>query len=264
MKPHTILMSDNQSVLSWLEGVDIENQVSVKKDHYRGPNFMTRSRKRELDSGQGLPRRTSRRVEALRESTGNSMPQMNNDRGEKDSASNRRPQGSPVKTRQTKTNPQRPLSTPAKKSNIRQYTQTSEEKDADQRTPDIGDGRDAQGIGGFGDATPRPRTLRKNCMVELPPLDVDNDFFQYSPTRGSTNDDASSTRSRSPVKKMADLSLAQRPTYYSDLDGSSAENLGGFLESYSRLVQISRGQQVIPRHLRVLMFRYPYQRLILI
>ena len=61
----------------------------------------------------------------------------------------------------------------------------------------------------------------------------------------------SGSRSTSPVKKWADLSMADIPTEYEELDGHVAARLKGVLTKYRRLREIGAGVGVIPSSLKV-------------
>lgn len=50
---------------------------------------------------------------------------------------------------------------------------------------------------------------------------------------------------------LADLRAAEWPTYIHRLDSKEAKAAGGVLSRFTRLLEISRGVRVIPRHLKV-------------
>jgi len=70
------------------------------------------------------------------------------------------------------------------------------------------------------------------------------------PSRGSSKT-SSTNRSSRPIKDFEDLSLADRPTEYEDLDGKVAQRLKGILSKYERLRDTSIGMNFIPRTLEV-------------
>ena len=108
--------------------------------------------------------------------------------------------------------------------------------------------------GGFEEIPSNPENVRSSSQSS----DSDDNWVrslsgslrtdsQSDHTRGGT----SSTRSRSPVKTMADLRMAERATEPVGLDGYSASKAGGILKHYCDLRSISLGEGVIPKSLKV-------------
>lgn len=106
--------------------------------------------------------------------------------------------------------------------------------------------------------TPRQRFLRapalSNASILPPPtynqnatIDIDQGESESMPSRES------GSRSTSPVKKFADLSMADIPTEYEKLDGHASAKLKGVLTKYGRLREIGAGVGVVPSSLKVLM-----------
>jgi len=106
--------------------------------------------------------------------------------------------------------------------------------------------------------TPRPQashTFSLDGSTALPPPAYNNDAAKAPSDEDSLSSrrpsERSSMRSTSPVKKFADMWMADRPTNYENLDGHVAERLGGVLKGYERLREISMGISVIPSSLKV-------------
>lgn len=107
------------------------------------------------------------------------------------------------------------------------------------------------------DTTPRPHgsksltLLERNSATMIPPP-VYNPPPSNAPTSTyDSENSASSTRSRSPVKDFADLRMADIPTVYLGLSGKVAEETGGILRKYRCLRKASLGIGVIPHTLQV-------------
>ncbi len=77
-----------------------------------------------------------------------------------------------------------------------------------------------------------------------------NDWSEERSGR-SSNRSGRRPGSRSPIKTLTDLHLAKRPPKFEALNGETAQQAGGVLENYQLLVQISRGNGVIPKSLKV-------------
>jgi len=98
------------------------------------------------------------------------------------------------------------------------------------------------------DMTPRPHRKGSGPLSNerIPDLRPTSDSCSIASDASSA-----ASRAQSPVKTLADLRMAERPTYMHDLDGNEAEAAGGVLSRYRRLMEISRGIRVIPYHLKV-------------
>ena len=96
--------------------------------------------------------------------------------------------------------------------------------------------------------TPRPHTKGSGPLGNegIPDLRPTSDSCSIASDASSA-----ASRAQSPVKTLADLRMAERPTYIYDLNGNEAEAAGGVLSRYTRLMEISCGIRVIPRHLKV-------------
>jgi len=249
-------MSDHGSVLSWLE--NIQNPIAIRQDQYPYADRGTTAGKRKRSPEEDLSsRHASPRLRALAETSGNIMPNGNMEDSEDDLASTQHPQVSPAYKRQPRTTPSYPSTTRSRpragqdlQSLQSQRAGENQKAEIFQKAMGRNEERDAQNKADLGEATPGGLYFGK-AFAPMLPRPQTRDMSISSPTHGSANEDLSSTRSRSPVKKMVDLSFAKRPTKYRDLDGRVAQNLGGVLDKYARLVKISRGEEVIPLQLKV-------------
>lgn len=92
---------------------------------------------------------------------------------------------------------------------------------------------------------PLPPLTRHPPLAYIPP-----EIFSTASQTGSTNTD-SRARSRSPVKCIADLRRAQKPTLFRTMDTEACEQAGGVLSRFGKLCKIGMGSEVIPHLLRV-------------
>lgn len=242
-------MSDGGSILTWLESIPSEQQQNEVHNK--------RKRKRALQQ-HGHDFRPSC-LPPLAEINTNRMPQSPEDRHARAERETQKSlPASPSKQRNARAKARGPPITPQKKPVTRrgqpeqaQIRGKEVAAEMEQEEPDQSTQEDEMDLE---EPTPRARsraTLAAGHVPRLPYPDTRLEASVSSPSRKSTNDEASSTRSRSPVKRMADLLMADRPTKLCDLDGAVAERLGGVMDRYERLVEISRGHQVVPAHLRV-------------
>ena len=242
-------MSARCSVLTWLEAVPSEQQHN--EDYNK--------RKRKRDHQQYGHDFRPRCLRPLAEISGNLMPRSLEDRHDHAERETQKSlSASPTKQRSARAKARGLPITPQKKPVTRRgqpvQAQVREKEAAagvEQEEPEHGMQEDETDLE---EPTPKAKsqsTLASSYIPRLPYPDTRLEASVSPPSPKSTNDEASSTRSRSPVKRMADLLMADRPTKLCDLDGAVAERLGGVMDRYERLVEISRGQQVVPVHLRV-------------
>ena len=252
-------MSDRCSVLTWLESISSGQQHS--DEHQKSKR--KRKRKGDLQHGRNVRPRS---VRPLVEISGNLMPQPPEDRYHRvENETQQSLPTSPTQQRNTRAKvrglPVTPPKKPATRHGQRVQAQIQEEEATAKAQAEPGhsiqkDETDLE------EPTPKARSqssLNSGRVPRLPYPDTRRKVSESSLSRESTNDEASTTRSRSPVKRMADLLMADRPTKLCDLDGAVAERLGGFMDRYERLVEISRGQQVIPVHLKVCSLSVKYK-----
>lgn len=128
----------------------------------------------------------------------------------------------------------------AKKRRGRVSRKLSQEQEQDQSELD-GDEQE--------EATPRPvkRSGRVLNKPILPRPSGDGDSTESSVD--SSKSGASGKRGGSPVKKMSDLLMAEKPTRPYHIDAKIAREISGVLGKYKRLREISIGIGVIPQHL---------------
>lgn len=221
-------MSDHSSVLIWLNGLPPSSA--------QPPD----SRPSKRPAPQDFPhapiapalRRSSKRLKALQETSGNAMPLP---QPPQQSNLNETQTTKPLATRgrqpATTIQPSLTPSGQAKRRQGRASRKQSQEQEQDQSELD---GEEQE------EATPRPvkRSGRVLDKLILPRPSADGDSTESS--ANSNKSGASSKRGGSPVK----------PTRPYHIDAKSAREIGGVLDKYKRLREISMGIGVIPQHLK--------------
>lgn len=252
-------MSEQGSVQSWLGSID--SKPYIDSQSHGGDPINARKRKRAPDQyqngDQDPPRRSIRRRKALTETSGNVMPRSN--KQEDIFAHSNSHQDLPPSSSKhqllatTRAAPSTPKNLVAQQRQQRR-AKTQEQGGLDGVKEEGTHAHVRDDDAALEEETPRPLqhlVLGSGYAVSLPHPEANDGASQSSHSRASTNDAASSTRSRSPVKKPVDLLLAEVPTNFCDLDGGVAKQQGGVLDRYGRLAEINRGGRVIPGHLRV-------------
>lgn len=235
-------MSDHSSILIWLNGLHASSaQPPDSRPSKRpAPQDFYILKDPHAPIAPAL-RRSSKRLKALQETSGNAMPPP---QPPQQSNPNETPTTKPLSTRrrQPATTIQ-PSPTPSGQANRRQGRASRKQSQEQEQDQSELDGEEQE------EATPRPvkRSGRVLDKLMLPRPSADGDSTESSVD--SNKSGASSKRGGSPVKKMSDLLMAEKPTRPYHIDAKFAREIGGVLDKYKRLREISMGIGVIPQHL---------------